>query len=252
MPPETRRRRGRERYVHHLVEESPREHLCFAFSVAVAGATALGLTYPVTLSLPNSPVKRMTTDVPTLVACALDILSPVDLLPEAVLGPVGSVDDAAARITDELVAVASQERGGGRDADPFFRQGSELAARRTMRTLHLASGGATFDALNRCLASAAKSLAEFASAEWVKGSPCGQALAQIDGRPRTPAEDRAYVRVLDFWKSWAGLADKTRSGMEAGCTNVWGRLADDPFGDLLSGGRTKPATSSTRRTTCRS
>lgn len=58
--------------------------------------TLLGIAWVVALSLPKSRMRTVLTEICSwafLVFCAVYTVSPIDIIPEAALGPVGLVDD---------------------------------------------------------------------------------------------------------------------------------------------------------------
>jgi uncharacterized membrane protein YkvA (DUF1232 family) len=61
--------------------------------------TLLGLTFIIVLSLPQSRMREVVKKGLMAIACAIYVLSPIDLMPELVLGPFGLIDDGAAFIT---------------------------------------------------------------------------------------------------------------------------------------------------------
>ncbi|HVX12074.1 MAG TPA: YkvA family protein [Pirellulales bacterium] len=68
-------------------------------SVLMMCCTLLGIAWVVALSLPKSRLRTLLSEILSwafVVGCALFVVSPVDLAPEAFLGPFGFVDDAGA------------------------------------------------------------------------------------------------------------------------------------------------------------
>jgi uncharacterized membrane protein YkvA (DUF1232 family) len=65
-------------------------------STAMWCGTVLGLAFMVVLALPKSEMREVMKKVLFAVACALYVLSPIDFMPEAILGPLGFVDDLGA------------------------------------------------------------------------------------------------------------------------------------------------------------
>lgn len=61
--------------------------------------TVLGIAWVVALSLPKSRLRTVLTEITSwafLVFCAFYALSPIDIVPEAALGPFGFIDDIGA------------------------------------------------------------------------------------------------------------------------------------------------------------
>lgn len=61
--------------------------------------TLLGIAWVVALSLPKSRLRTVLTEITSwafLVFCAFYAVSPIDILPEAALGPFGFFDDLGA------------------------------------------------------------------------------------------------------------------------------------------------------------
>ena len=86
--------------------------------VAMCG-TLLALSMMILVSLPQSPLRTMLIQVFGWVFaafCALDCLSPVDILPEVLFGPLGLPDDLAAAVAGFISARAAWRAGKDKDA----------------------------------------------------------------------------------------------------------------------------------------
>lgn len=62
-------------------------------------ATVLGIAFVIALSLPKSKFQTVVSEICSWAAvalCGLYVVSPMDSLPEVVLGPVGIIDDIGA------------------------------------------------------------------------------------------------------------------------------------------------------------
>lgn len=61
--------------------------------------TVLGIAWVVSLSLPKSRLRTVLTEITSwafLIFCGFYAVSPIDVIPEAALGPFGLLDDAGA------------------------------------------------------------------------------------------------------------------------------------------------------------
>jgi uncharacterized membrane protein YkvA (DUF1232 family) len=58
--------------------------------------TILTIAFMIVLSLPKSHMRDVMKKVLFAVGCVFYIVSPIDLMPEALLGPFGLIDDAGA------------------------------------------------------------------------------------------------------------------------------------------------------------
>jgi hypothetical protein len=147
----------------------------------------------------------------------------------------GSSVESCCQLISKLIDVGNRDQSDGRGEESYFRLGTELAARRTLQTVHLAKGTASFQELYDCLTSAAKTPEQAASPEWLQRSACGRLLKTIEAKTKTTIEQELFSRLMEFWLcTWPNTADRTRSCFEAGCTNVWGRFLDEPFASLFS------------------
>ena len=71
--------------------------------------TILGLAFMVVLAMPQSRMRDVMKKVLLAVACGIYVLSPIDLMPEALLGPFGFIDDIGA-LAAGIVAARSAVR----------------------------------------------------------------------------------------------------------------------------------------------
>lgn len=81
--------------------------------MAVCG-TLLALSMMILVSLPQSPLRAMLIQVfgwMFAAFCVLYCLSPIDILPEALFGPVGLPDDLAAAVAGFISARAAWRAG---------------------------------------------------------------------------------------------------------------------------------------------
>lgn len=81
--------------------------------VIVCG-TLLGIAFMVCLALPDSPFKDFVMKVAgwgLAVVCGIYCISPVDVLPEAALGPFGMVDDVFSLILAVFAAKQAKKAG---------------------------------------------------------------------------------------------------------------------------------------------
>lgn len=60
--------------------------------------TVFGLAFMVVLAMPQSRMRDVMKKVLFAMACVVYILSPIDFMPEALLGPFGLIDDAGALV----------------------------------------------------------------------------------------------------------------------------------------------------------
>lgn len=68
-------------------------------NTALLCATILGITFMVALSMPQSRMRAVVVEIcswAAVVFCGIYALSPLDIVPEALLGPFGLVDDLGA------------------------------------------------------------------------------------------------------------------------------------------------------------
>ncbi len=72
-------------------------------SVLAVCSTIFGLVFVVVLALPQSRMRDVMKKALMAVGCIVYVISPVDLMPEALLGPIGLIDDLGAL----LVGIAS-------------------------------------------------------------------------------------------------------------------------------------------------
>jgi len=73
-------------------------------SVGLVCLTILGLAFMVVLAMPQSHMRDVMKKVLFAVACAIYVISPIDLMPEAILGPFGLVDDFGALVAGVISA----------------------------------------------------------------------------------------------------------------------------------------------------
>lgn len=84
------------------------------FQMMVFCGTLLGIAFMVCLALPQSPFKDFVTKVAgwgLAVICGIYCISPVDVLPEAVLGPFGFFDDIGSLILGIFAARTAHKAG---------------------------------------------------------------------------------------------------------------------------------------------
>lgn len=96
--------------------------------------TLLGVAFLVTLALPDSPTKQFATQVigwGIALACGLWVVSPVDLIPEALLGPIGALDDVGALLLGIGSAMAAKR--AGKDSKEAVQQVTRTLAERHAR-----------------------------------------------------------------------------------------------------------------------
>lgn len=67
-------------------------------NTAMTCCTILGIAFMIVLSLPQSRMRDVMKKVLTALVCMVYIVSPIDFMPEVVLGPLGVVDDCGALI----------------------------------------------------------------------------------------------------------------------------------------------------------
>lgn len=65
-------------------------------SVMFVCATIFGIAFVIVLALPDCRMREVVKKALIAVACVVYILSPIDIIPEIVLGPIGLLDDGAA------------------------------------------------------------------------------------------------------------------------------------------------------------
>src|ERR1700681_4493802 len=93
--------------------------------IAMCG-TLLALSMMILVSLPQSPLRTMLIQVFGWVFaafCALYCISPIDILPEAFLGPFGFVDDLGAVVAG--IASARAAWKAGKDKAALSAEGKE-------------------------------------------------------------------------------------------------------------------------------
>lgn len=89
------------------------------FTMAMFCSTVVLVALIIGLSMPKSPLKDLLVQVAgwgVAVFSAVYVISPIDVIPEAFLGPIGALDDIAAAITGIGSAMAA--RRAGRSARP--------------------------------------------------------------------------------------------------------------------------------------
>ena len=77
------------------------QNMFATIQLLVVCATVLGIAFAVLLSLPNSQLRAFLLPIvgwAVAILCAVLVISPVDIIPEALFGPFGLVDDAGAVI----------------------------------------------------------------------------------------------------------------------------------------------------------
>lgn len=80
----------------------------------IIAGSAITIVLLVTLSLPQSRLKDFLAPIVSwcfAIFCALYVISPVDLVPEAILGPFGAIDDIGAIIAGIMAVMASKGKG---------------------------------------------------------------------------------------------------------------------------------------------
>jgi uncharacterized membrane protein YkvA (DUF1232 family) len=85
----------------------------FLAVLALCG-TALAVAMMVLVNMPKSPLRDMLVQIVGwlfAVFCALYCISPIDILPEAFLGPFGLVDDVGAAVVGVMSAMAAYRAG---------------------------------------------------------------------------------------------------------------------------------------------
>lgn len=93
--------------------------------------TLLGVAFLVTLALPDSPTKQFATQVigwGIALACGLWVVSPVDLIPEALLGPIGVLDDVGVLLLG-IGGVMAAKRAGKDSKEAAQQMARTMAAR---------------------------------------------------------------------------------------------------------------------------
>lgn len=92
----------------------------------VIAGTLIVTTFLVLLALPQCKLRQLLMPFVAwgfVVLCALYVVSPVDALPEIVLGPLGAVDDLAAVVAGVGTAMATikaQRQKHPNYSDPYF------------------------------------------------------------------------------------------------------------------------------------
>ena len=93
--------------------------------VMVVAFTLVVITFLVLLALPNCKIRQLLMHFVAwlfVVACALYVVSPLDLMPE-ILGPFGVVDDFAAvvaGVSTAMVTMRAQRQKHPHYSDPYF------------------------------------------------------------------------------------------------------------------------------------
>ena len=75
------------------------QNMFATIQLLVLCATVLGIAFAVLLSLPNSQLRTFFLPIVgwgVAIFCGIYCISPVDIIPEALLGPFGLVDDLGA------------------------------------------------------------------------------------------------------------------------------------------------------------
>jgi uncharacterized membrane protein YkvA (DUF1232 family) len=80
-------------------------------STAMVCITIMGLAFMVILAMPQSRMRDVMKHVMVAIFSILYVVSPIDFLPEIVLGPVGAVDDIAAAIIGIVSAKRAMSAG---------------------------------------------------------------------------------------------------------------------------------------------
>ena len=78
------------------------QSLLFMISTMLVCGTILAATFAVLLSLPKSKLRDFLMPVIgwiVAIFCGIYCISPIDIVPEAVLGPFGLIDDLGALVT---------------------------------------------------------------------------------------------------------------------------------------------------------
>ncbi|MBC7817333.1 MAG: DUF1232 domain-containing protein [Planctomycetaceae bacterium] len=88
----------------------------------------------VTLALPDSPTKQFATQLigwAIALACGLYVISPIDVIPEAFLGPIGMLDDVGALLLGIGGAIAAKR--AGKDSKEALQQVTRTLSARHAR-----------------------------------------------------------------------------------------------------------------------
>ena len=86
-----------------------------AISVLFVCGTALGLAFMILLSLPQSRMRAVCLEIVSwllAIFCGIYCLSPFDILPEALMGPFGLLDDGGALIGGIAAAIMAWRAKG--------------------------------------------------------------------------------------------------------------------------------------------
>ncbi|HEY4309152.1 MAG TPA: DUF1232 domain-containing protein [Pirellulales bacterium] len=86
-------------------------------SLMATCGTVLFLALMILISLPHSPLRDMLVQIVGWVFalfCGVYVISPIDVIPEAFLGPFGIVDDLGAIVAGASSAIAAYRAGDGR------------------------------------------------------------------------------------------------------------------------------------------
>lgn len=81
-------------------------------STGMVCLTILGIAFMVVLAMPQSRMRDVMKQVLVAIFCALYVISPVDFLPEIVLGPAGAIDDIAAVVIGIMSAKKALSSNG--------------------------------------------------------------------------------------------------------------------------------------------
>ncbi len=85
-------------------------------ALAVCG-TILAAAMMILINMPHSPLRDLLVQIVGwlfAVFCAIYVISPIDILPEAFLGPFGLVDDLGAAVVGVSSAIAAWRAGNAR------------------------------------------------------------------------------------------------------------------------------------------
>lgn len=114
---------------------------------------------------------------------------------------------------------ASDNKGGSENGD-FFEKQEERMIYNAVEVVKLATGRITAPDLQKFITTAAFSPPQLASEEWRSGfhNQCHKAAFE---RKKTPIESHDYQLAVDYWLAeFPAMADKTRSGIQAGVMGV--------------------------------
>jgi uncharacterized membrane protein YkvA (DUF1232 family) len=92
--------------------------LTFIAVLALLG-TALAIAMMVLVNMPHSPLRDLLVQIVGwcfAVFCAIYCISPIDILPEAFLGPFGLIDDLGAAVVGIGSAMAAWRAGKARQS----------------------------------------------------------------------------------------------------------------------------------------